>query len=112
MTTSKTFILEKELTWQPAGEGVTRQILSYNNDLMIVKVKFEKGAIGTPHTHPHSQCTYVDSGVFEFFVEDERQIVSRGDGIYIAPDKNHGVTCIEAGILIDSFSPARQDFLV
>jgi len=111
MKTSKVFITEKELEWQPAGEGVSRQILCYNDDLMIVKVKFEKGASGLPHSHPHSQCTYVDSGIFDFFVEDEHKIISRGDGIYIAPDKNHGVTCIEAGILIDTFSPARQDFL-
>ncbi|MDR0811365.1 MAG: cupin domain-containing protein [Paludibacter sp.] len=108
---SKTFTSEKETAWQPAGERVTRQILSYNDDLMIVKVKFETGAIGAPHTHPHSQCTYVDSGRFEFFVGDEKQIVERGDGVYIAPNALHGVTCLEAGILIDTFNPARKDFL-
>ena len=111
MKASKTFISEKELAWQSAGEGLVRQILCYNDDLMIVKVKFEKGAKGLPHSHPHSQCTYVDSGIFDFFVENEHKNVKRGDGIFIAPYKNHGVTCIEAGILIDTFNPARQDFL-
>ena len=41
--TSKKFLLESEITWQPAGERVTRQIMGYDPQLMIVKVKFEKG---------------------------------------------------------------------
>ena len=78
---------------------------------MLVKVKFEKGAVGTPHEHFHSQSTYVASGVFEFRVGDETVIVKAGDGIYMEPDIIHGAVCIEAGILIDTFSPMRADFL-
>lgn len=79
---------------------------------MLVKVKFEKGAIGTPHTHYHTQVTYVVSGKFEFTVGNEKQIVAAGDGIYIEPDTMHGCVCLEAGVLIDSFAPMRADFLV
>ena len=50
-TRSNTFILEKEIAWEPAGEGVVRQIMGYDGQVMLVKVKFEQGAIGTPHTH-------------------------------------------------------------
>ena len=78
---------------------------------MLVKVKFEKGAVGTPHEHFHSQSTYVASGVFEFRVGDETVIVKAGDGIYMEPDIIHGAVCLEAGILIDTFSPMRADFL-
>ena len=48
---------------------------------MLVKVKFEQGAVGTPHTHYHTQTTYVASGKFEFTVNGEKQIVSAGDGV-------------------------------
>ena len=44
-------------------------------------------------------------------VNGEKQIVSAGDGVYIEPDAEHGCTCLEAGILIDCFSPMRADFL-
>lgn len=47
-TRSTTFI-SGEKAWEPAGEGVTRQIMGYDGQVMLVKVKFEKGAIGTPH---------------------------------------------------------------
>ena len=110
-TRSNTFILENEKAWEPAGEGVTRQIMGYDGQVMLVKVKFEQGATGAPHTHYHTQTTYVASGKFEFTVNGEKQTVSAGDGIYIEPDAEHGCTCLEAGILIDCFSPMRADFL-
>ena len=110
-TTSKKFLLESEIAWQPAGEHVTRQIMGYDQQLMIVKVKFEKGAIGTPHTHPHSQSSYVASGKFEVTIDGETRLLQRGDGYYVAPNLLHGCVCLEAGELIDSFSPVREDFL-
>ncbi|MDR0746221.1 MAG: cupin domain-containing protein [Mediterranea sp.] len=110
-TRSKTFLYENQIPWEPAGEGVVRQIMGYDGQVMLVKVKFEKGAIGTPHTHYHTQTTYVASGTFEFTVGGEKKTVSTGDGIYIEPDVLHGCVCLEAGVLIDCFSPMRADFL-
>lgn len=110
-TKSANFLLENELPWEPAGNGVQRQIMGYDGQLMMVKVKFETGAVGTAHEHFHSQATYVVSGKFEFHVEGEARVVQAGDGIYMAPDALHGCTCLEAGELIDTFSPMRVDFL-
>ncbi|MEY8686125.1 cupin domain-containing protein [Bacteroides sp. AN502(2024)] len=110
-TRSTTFICEKDKAWEPAGEGVTRQIMGYDGQVMLVKVKFEKGAVGTSHTHYHTQTTYVASGKFEFTVGNEKKIVKAGDGIYIEPDILHGCVCLEAGVLIDCFAPMRADFL-
>ena len=98
-TRSNAFILENEKAWEPAGEGVVRQILGYDGQVMLVKVKFEQGAVGTPHTHYHTQTTYVASGKFEFTVNGEKQIVSAGDGVYIEPDAEHGCTCLELSLI-------------
>ncbi|HKM45523.1 MAG TPA: cupin domain-containing protein [Dysgonamonadaceae bacterium] len=110
-TRSETFLLKDEILWEFAGEGMKRQIMGYDEQIMLVKVKFNEGAIGYEHTHYHSQTTYVVSGVFEFVVDGVKQIVKEGDGIYIAPNILHGAKCLEAGILIDVFSPMREDFL-
>ncbi len=110
-TRSATFISGQETEWEPAGEGVTRQIMGYDGQVMLVKVKFEKGAVGTPHTHYHTQTTYVASGKFKFTVGGEEKIVEAGDGIYMDPDVLHGCVCLEPGILIDCFAPMRADFL-
>ena len=78
---------------------------------MMVKVVFEEGAVGTMHEHYHSQATYVASGKFELTIGEEKRILEAGDGYYVAPDVLHGCMCLEAGILIDTFSPMRADFL-
>ena len=78
---------------------------------MKVKVVFEEGAVGTMHEHYHSQATYVVSGKFELTIGEEKRILEAGDGYYVAPDVLHGCVCLEAGILIDTFSPMRADFL-
>jgi len=51
------------------------------------------------------------SGVFEFQIGDEARLVKAGDGLYMEPNVLHGVKCIEDGMLIDTFSPIREDFL-
>lgn len=110
-TRSDTFISGKETIWQPAGNGVCRQIMGYDEHVMLVKVKFKKGSQGTPHTHPHTQTTYVVSGKFEFTVGDEKRTVKAGDSIYIEPNALHDCVCLKPGVLIDCFSPMRSDFL-
>jgi hypothetical protein len=110
-TCSETYQFEKDLKWENPAPGVNRQIMAYDGQLMMVKVKFDKGAVGSMHEHYHSQATYVVSGKFELTIGDKKEILSAGDGYYVAPDELHGCVCLEAGILIDTFSPVRADFL-
>ena len=110
-TRSEVYQLENEIQWEPAGEGVTRQIMAYDGQIMLVKVKFETGAVGAPHTHYHSQASYIVSGKFELTIGDKKQVLEAGDGYYVEPDELHGAVCLEAGVLIDCFMPMRADFL-
>ncbi len=108
---SAKYILTGEIEWEELGGGVSRKMLGYDNQIMMVLVKFEKGAEGSPHHHFHTQATYCVSGKFEFDIDGEKQIVSAGDGVYIQPNLLHGAKCLEEGMLIDTFSPVREDFL-
>jgi quercetin dioxygenase-like cupin family protein len=111
-TRSETFIQEKNVEWETIGDGVKRQILGYDGQLMMVKIKAEKkGPVGVEHAHYHSQVTFVSSGKFEFTINGEKKIVSAGDGMYMEPEVRHSCICIEPGIIVDCFSPIREDFL-
>ena len=110
-TKSEVFQIAKAMGWENPGPGIKRQIMGYDGQLMMVKVVFEEGAVGTMHEHYHSQATYVASGKFELTIGEEKRILEAGDGYYVAPDVLHGCVCLEAGILIDTFSPMRADFL-
>jgi quercetin dioxygenase-like cupin family protein len=105
------FYFAKELEWTEMAEGVSRKILGHDKQIMMVKVRFEAGAVGALHQHVHTQTSYCAKGRFEFTVGEETQIVNYGDGVYIPPNVPHGVVCLEEGVIIDVFTPAREDFL-
>ena len=71
-TRSDAFQFEKELDWEKPAPGIRRQIMGYDGQLMMVKVEFEKGAVGSMHQHYHSQATYVASGKFELTIGDRK----------------------------------------
>lgn len=96
---------------QTAGEGVVRRILAYSDNLMCVENRFETGARGAMHSHPHTQITYVVSGVFSFTIGGETRTVRQGDTLLKEDGVEHGCLCLEAGVLLDVFNPMREDFI-
>lgn len=93
------------------GEGVTRKVLVWLPKQMIVEVSFETGAVGAQHVHPHTQCTFVLEGEFDFTVEGRVYRVRKGDTLAFASGEHHGCVCVEKGKLLDIFTPMREDFL-
>ena len=110
---------EKNQVWVPnetielnkCGEGVQRKILAYTDELMCVENHFEKGGTGVLHSHPHTQITYVVSGAFEFEIAGEKRVVRAGDTMLKKDGVVHGCVCLEEGILLDIFTPMRDEFV-
>ncbi|MFK7765309.1 MAG: cupin domain-containing protein [Roseobacter sp.] len=95
----------------PTDPGVTRQVLADHADLMLVSFRFQKEAEGRLHNHPHVQSTYVSAGRFRFTVGLNDFDLGPGDSLVIPSNETHGCVCLEAGELIDCFTPRRDDFL-
>ena len=95
----------------PLDGGMERRILAYDDSLMAVEVGFETGAEGAPHTHPHTQISYVLSGSFRYTVEGDSVVLNPGDSIAVPSGLVHGTVCLEKGVLLDVFTPKRDDFL-
>ncbi len=93
------------------GKGVSRQVLSQTKEMMTVAFRFEAGAIGERHSHPHVQSTYVQDGHFLFYLGDEEHELRSGDSLIIPGNTLHGCKALKAGVLIDTFTPRREDFL-
>ena len=105
------FVYNQEIQETPCEPGVTRKILCYSDELMMCEISFQKGAKGNFHSHEHLQITYIAKGSFEFTIDGETKIVKQGDSVYMPSNAEHGVTCLEDGILVDVFNPMRKDFL-
>jgi quercetin dioxygenase-like cupin family protein len=105
------FLFANETEIEDIGGGLKRQMLGFNHELMAVKIWFDKGAEGYVHKHRHSQVTYVEAGEFHFNIGGVTKILKTGDSCLIPPHVEHGAVSPTGGILIDTFSPAREDFV-
>lgn len=94
-----------------AGTGFVRRVIAYNDALMCVENSFEKGASAPLHHHPHTQAAYIAEGVFDFEVDGEVKTVRKGDSIFLESNIPHAVTCLETGVVLDIFTPMREDFV-
>mgnify|MGYP000470454696 FL=1 len=107
----KTLITDEQVPWEDLGDGIQRKIMAYNETMMLVKVQFLAGAVGALHQHPHTQASYVSQGVFDITIDGQTKRLRAGDVYFVPADLIHGAVCIEAGELIDVFTPMRADLL-
>ena len=105
------FIKDADIELDNLGDGISRKVIVYDESLMLVKVIFEKGAVGVVHQHYHTQISYVEKGAFEVNINGEKRVLGIGSSFYVPPNTPHGVYCLEAGVLLDMFSPMREDFI-
>jgi quercetin dioxygenase-like cupin family protein len=97
--------------WQDAEPGVRRRVLQAHGRLMLMEVRFDAGAAGYEHRHVHEQISYCVSGRFEYSLDGVRHVLAAGDSIYVPGNALHGARALEAGSLIDVFTPLREDLL-
>lgn len=105
------FLKAGEGEWVATEPGVKRRVLTHLDDLMVVEVAFEKGAVGSLHSHPHRQASYVAEGVFDVTVSGRTVRLEKGGSFIVASNEVHGCVAVEAGRLVDAFTPARREFL-
>jgi quercetin dioxygenase-like cupin family protein len=93
------------------AHGIKRQMVVGRN-VMICRFTFDPYLVTPEHTHPHEQMTLVMKGRVKFFISGEERIVTAGDVLHFPPHNRHGATMLdEEVVLIDIFSPIREDFL-
>jgi quercetin dioxygenase-like cupin family protein len=91
---------------------VSRKILGTGGSLMMVEITFKKGGVGAAHSHEgHEQVSYIVKGSFEVQVGDETKVLTAGDSFYAGFNVVHAVKALEDAIILDVFTPIRQEFL-
>lgn len=105
------FAENKKAAPTACGDGVTRRILGTGGSLMMVEVTFKAGGVGEPHTHTHEQVSYVARGSFDFTLNGETRKIVAGDSVYIPSGALHGTVALEDSVIVDVFTPIREDFL-
>ena len=98
-------------TWQEIAPGLRRRIHGHLPEMMVVEVEFAAGAVGDLHSHPHVQASYVAAGRFAVTIAGETREYAAGESFLVGPNLVHGLVALEAGRLIDVFTPRRESFL-
>jgi len=89
------FFKNSDQPWEDIGGGIKRKIIHYTDDVMVVRVCFDKGAVGPPHSHIHVQIGYIESGSFKAEVDGEKCILEAGDAFLADRHKKHGAVALE-----------------
>jgi quercetin dioxygenase-like cupin family protein len=108
----KAFSIADDTAWTEVAPGNRRAVLAQRPEITLVAFSFDKGAVGALHSHPHSQVSYVAEGSFDVTIDGVTTRLSAGGSYLVAPNLVHGVVALEKGLLIDAFTPRRDDFIV
>lgn len=100
-----------DLDWQDMGDGTRRKILGYEPQMLMMRNAFETGVQGPLHSHPHVQSSYIVSGQFEVTIGAVTERLGPGDGFLVPSGVEHGTRCLEAGEVIEIFTPIRDEFV-
>jgi quercetin dioxygenase-like cupin family protein len=93
-------------------EGAERRLLSYGGGMMLVQFTFDAGVTAPMHSHPHEQIGYVVSGAIDLLMDGHPPVrLTAGSSYYVEPNVRHGVITHAPTVLLDCFTPIREDFL-
>lgn len=107
----KTIFRNQDAAIEKVEEGLFRQVLGYDSDIMLVRAIFDEGKVAPRHSHPHQQVTYVEKGKFMVEIEGEWTELNEGDSFVIPSNAMHHGKALTECVLIDTFSPMREDFI-
>ena len=93
------------------AEGIERQIF-YGDRVMVCRLVIAPHTVTPVHSHPHEQITMVERGRVRYIIEGQERVLEQGDMLHLPSGIAHGATMLdEEVVLIDIFSPLREDFL-
>jgi len=106
------FYRNSEMKYRIKTDTFSQKVLARGGDMMLTEAGFAKDSTAPAHSHPNQQLAYVARGKVSFRIGEEEWTCSEGDSLYVPPDVEHEVTALEEdSIVIDIFSPQREDFL-
>ena len=97
--------------WIEIAPGIRRQTITTGATMYQMRAQLDAGSRLPIHQHPQEQITHVVSGRMRMFISGVAHELGAGESIYLASNVPHGVATIEDSVVIDTFSPPRDDYL-
>jgi quercetin dioxygenase-like cupin family protein len=97
--------------WISMREGIRRRTIAAGERMMQMLVVLDRGAHLPEHQHPHEQLTHVLRGRLRFLIAGEARELGPGESVCLPGGTPHGADALEETLVIDTFSPPREDLL-
>jgi quercetin dioxygenase-like cupin family protein len=91
--------------------GLTRRVLAYNDKLFLAEHQMVKGWAGAMHSHPHDQIVYIVRGHLNVSCQGKSFELRAGDTFVVRGGVQHGASALEDSLVIDVFTPCREDYI-
>jgi mannose-6-phosphate isomerase-like protein (cupin superfamily) len=85
-------------------DGFTTNLLigesnSGSKEISIQLTNVEPNGMQFLHSHEQEQCYYIISGFGKMFIDDQTQVVKKGDAVFIPSNAMHGIENIGEKVL-------------
>jgi quercetin dioxygenase-like cupin family protein len=100
-----------EIPREELNPRLVRQAI-HTAQMTVARLEMKAGAAVPVHHHHNAQLTMVQSGSLKFLLADGREvIVGAGEVLDLPPQAPHGVEVLEDSVVIDLFTPRRDDWI-
>jgi quercetin dioxygenase-like cupin family protein len=99
-----------DMPGQRLTPAIERRYLT-GDHVTIARFELKQGGVVPRHSHDNEQVSCVLSGVLQFRFDDREVLVGAGELMQIPGGVAHEVHVLEDTVVMDVFSPVRQDWL-
>jgi quercetin dioxygenase-like cupin family protein len=89
---------------------MVRQMI-HGETMTMARMEVRKGALVPEHSHPNEQITSVEKGRMRFLFSGKEVMLGAGESLHIPPHMPHSAEVLEDAIVVDIFSPPREDWI-
>jgi quercetin dioxygenase-like cupin family protein len=100
-----------EHLWIDIAPGIRRRTITSGTSMYQMVAKLEAGSRMPEHKHSQEQIVHILEGRMKLIVSGVPHELKRGESFYLAGNVPHGVETIEETMVLDTFSPPRDDYL-
>ena len=92
------------------NDAIARRFIT-GDSVTVGRFELKQGGIVPPHSHANEQVSIVLSGLLLFKIDGVETLVKAGEVMQIPGNAVHEVEVIEDTLVLDVFSPVRQDWI-
>ncbi len=106
-------VVQREAARESEPEpGLIRRVMAYNDKLFLAEHQMNQGWAGSVHSHVQDQVVYVVRGHLKVTCQGKTFDLRVGDTFVVRGGVEHGASAVEDSVVIDVFTPCREDYIL